>query len=202
MKITMLWGFRQQQHARRSCNCFVVSGKISSRQKNWSINQVVKIEKDGRFPLPPLLSFIQRLVGRNCSSHNEQQQQWDNDATSGRRSCFSNDFWFHDGFNNAASESGRSSNRQSGSESDFFHVYLQLSAYRRFLQRRRYAPKNIPRNCSLTCGACRLQRPAPLSCNASQPCRQFGNTFSASSGCRINSAKQPQGFCAISGQIC
>lgn len=106
------------------------SGKSRTETERPSEIKSPGNRKGRQIALPPPLNSFQVLVGRNCSSHNEQQQQRNQNAARGRRGCRFDNFRFHGGFSNAASESGGSSNRQSGSESDFFHVYLQFSAYR------------------------------------------------------------------------
>ena len=87
--------------------------------------------KGRQVALPPFPSSDQRLVGRNCSCQNNQQQQRHNNAACRRGGCLCNNFWFHSRFNHAASESGGSSNRQSGSKSDLFHLCSPVLANRR-----------------------------------------------------------------------
>lgn len=61
---------------------------------------------------------------QNCCDQ-EQSQHRNDDAASGAGSIFDDDDGLENGFNIATSESTGCNNRQSGSESEFFHSILQ-----------------------------------------------------------------------------
>lgn len=82
---------------------------------------------------------------RSSSSQNQQQQQRDQHAASRRRSGRSHNFRLHGRLGGAAGESGGSSQRQGGGESEFLHINLQLKHPAEISQRRTDAPKTVPR---------------------------------------------------------
>ena len=132
------------------------------------------MKKGGSF-LPPFYQSKNGLAVCSGNSQSNQQQQWNNVTTS-RRRCSSNFSRRRYRFSSAASESGGSSNRQSGSKSDLFHILSPVICMAPILQRRRHAPKTIPRAVCLNCLHGRMQRVKVRKIAVQPSCRQISNT--------------------------